>query len=348
MSTSKHSETNIAFIENEKLIQLATLILNNWDFTIENIEIVQSGQMTLVWKVHTDCGVKCLKRIHRPEKKSLFSIGAQDYLANKGVHVPAITKTKTGELFKKYGPFLFVVYDWIQGRPFNLDVDKDLEMMIKALAQFHKDSVGYTPKSGVSQFNKLGKWPKHYMKRYQQMQSWKKLAINNLEDPFSQLYLSEIDLFIEYGKNTLQQLLNSHYPEWVEEVKQMPNLCHQDYGTGNTLLGDDGNIWIIDLDTVAFDLPIRDLRKMIIPLLNSSEKWNKRKLQLIMDAYESVLPLTKKQKAVMFIDMLFPHELHEIAFEKYVRKIPLPAEELAEAMTYEKIKWQEISKKIQS
>jgi spore coat protein I len=40
----------------------------------------------------------------------------------------------------------------------------------------------------------------------------------------------------------------------------------------------------------------------------------------------------------MFIDMLFPYQLHEIVLEKYVRKTPLPAQELAEAISCEQIK----------
>lgn len=48
----------------------------------------------------------------------------------------------------------------------------------------------------------------------------------------------------------------------------------------------------------------------------------------------------------MFIDMLFLYQLHEITLEKYVRKAPLPAQELAEAISYEQIKWEEVSEKL--
>lgn len=40
----------------------------------------------------------------------------------------------------------------------------------------------------------------------------------------------------------------------------------------------------------------------------------------------------------MFIDMLFPYELYDVIREKYVRKSPLLAAELTEAMEYERIK----------
>jgi spore coat protein I len=170
------------------------------------------------------------------------------------------------------------------------------------------------------------------------METWKLMAQTMPEDPFSQLYLAEIDPFIQEGRSTLARLLQSEYPAWVSELKASPTLCHQDYGTGNSLLGDDGKIWVIDLDTVSFDLPIRDLRKMIIPLLDTTGVWNEEQFHVMINAYESVSPLTEKQKEIMFIDMLFPYELYDVIRERYVRKTPLLETELAEAFEYERIK----------
>lgn len=325
--------------EEQKLILLAETIIQNWDVTVSNTEVIQGGQMALVWKLHTADGPLCLKRIHRPEKKALFSIHAQDYLAKKGTRVPGIIPNKNGELYTKYGPFLFVVYDWIEGRPFELTVTEDLENIFKGLAEFHQASIGYHPPVGVPVFSKLGRWPNHYIKRYQQMETWKKLAeVQQHEDPFSQAYLAQIDPFIEEAKHTLQRLLNSEYVSWVNTIKAEPNLCHQDYGTGNSLLGTDNQIWVIDLDTVSFDLPIRDLRKMIIPLLDTNGTWDDTTFNTMINAYESVSPLNGEQKKVMFIDMLFPYELYDVIRERYVRKSPLLVDELNGAFEYERIK----------
>lgn len=337
-STEEASELVLTAEEEQKLIVLAETIIKSWDFEVNNIEVIQGLQMALVWKIHTSEGPICLKRIHRPEKKALFSINAQNYLAKKGARVPGIIPNKNNQLYTKFGPFLFVVYEWIEGRPFELTNDEDLQMIMKGLAEFHTSSVGYQPPPGVPVFTKLGRWPNHNIKRYQQMDTWKKLARKEPDDPFSQVYLSSIDPFIEEAKDTLKRLLDSEYNHWVSEVKKQPNLCHQDYGTGNSLLGPDNEIWVIDLDTVSFDLPIRDLRKMIIPLLDTTGVWDEARFNLMLDSYESVAPLTNEQKKVMFIDMLFPYELYDIIRERYVRKTPLLVAELEEAFEYERIK----------
>lgn len=343
MSNITHITDNLLDSTQESLlIKLGLFLLESWDIQVKSIQVIQGNQMALVWKLETDKGFLCLKRLHRPEKKALFSIHAQDYLAKKGCRVPSIHKNKFGNLYTTFQSFLYVVYDWILGEPFDFEMKKDLEMVIGGLANYHRDSIGYTPPPNANTFSKLGKLPIHYTKRCQQLESWKLVAASLPNDSFAQLYLQEIDFFIEEGKKVQTALEKSSYYSWVEKVSKSPNLCHQDYGTGNTLRGLDGEIWIIDLDTTAFDLPIRDLRKMIIPLLDSTTTWNESLFYTILNAYESIHPLTDEQKNIMFLDMLFPYELYDVIRDKFIRKAPSTEEDLLDAMKYERIKKQAI------
>lgn len=136
------------------------------------------------------------------------------------MNVPGILPNKKGSLYSKHGSFLFVVYDWIEGRPFELTVKQDLEFIMKGLADFHTASVGYQPPNGVPVFTKLGRWPNHYTKRCKQMETWKLMAEAEKEDPFSQLYLQEIDGFIEDGLRIKDRLLQSTYVPWTEQLKK--------------------------------------------------------------------------------------------------------------------------------
>ena len=101
--------------EKQKMVELGKQILKNWDLTIHEIEAIQWGQITLVWKIKTDQGLICLKKLNRPEKSALFSIRAQEYLNKNGIHVPGIFPNKKNELYTMLGSSLFVVYDWIEG-----------------------------------------------------------------------------------------------------------------------------------------------------------------------------------------------------------------------------------------
>ncbi|HET7579643.1 MAG TPA: CotS family spore coat protein [Bacillales bacterium] len=330
----------------EKLMILGGEIMKQWDLEVTDLELVQGGQMALVWKVNTPEGPVCLKRINRPEKKALFSIHAQNYLAEKGARVPAIIITKDQQLFAKHGPFLFVVYDWIEGRQFDMAVPEDVEWMMKGLAEYHQNSRGYWPPEGVPAASKLGQWPKHYTKRFRQMEAWKLIAEKQPEDPFSAHYLDIADEFIESGKDIQHQLETSHYEEWVEKCKSEPNLCHQDYGTGNTMLVGD-EVWIIDLDTTAYDLPIRDLRKIIIPMMSDAGTWQPDLFDRTLSAYESVNPLTADQKKVMYIDMMFPYELYDVVRDKFSLQNESSSVELEEAAAFERLKRENLEEEME-
>lgn len=55
--------------EEQKLVALAETMIQHWDIQATTIELIQGGQLALVWKIHTTDGPFCLKRIHRPEKR---------------------------------------------------------------------------------------------------------------------------------------------------------------------------------------------------------------------------------------------------------------------------------------
>lgn len=331
-------ELNEVILEKQKMVELGKQIMKYWDITIYEIEVIQWGQITLVWKIKSDRGLICLKKLNRPEKKALFSIRAQEYLNKKGVHVPGIFPNKNNELYTLLGSSLFVVYDWIEGSHLTLTQAGELALLMSELARFHQASVGYEPPLGVPSVSKLGKWPEQYIKRCQQLESWKYLANRNTEDSFSKTYLRGIDYFIAKGRALHRILLKSEYLAWVEKTKKSPNLCHPDYGTGNTLQGNDGHFWLIDLDTVCFDLPIRDIRKMFESFYKPSGIWDDQVFYKLLSAYESVNPLTRAQKQVLFIDLLFPHELYSIAQKKYLLKDNIMVEELEKGIEFERLK----------
>lgn len=331
----------------EKLTLLAEVIMKNWPFEAREIEVIQGEEMALVWKVMTDQGMKCLKRINRPEKKALFSVYAQHHMAEKGANVPAIIRTTEERLYAKHGPFLFVLYDWIDGRKFDLTIEEDLRWIMKGMAEYHVDSEGFLPPEGIPPVSNLGQWPKHYTKRCQQMESWKLIAKRQEGDAFSQRYLEVVDEFIASGRDILKQLEeDTCYWDWVKEIRKRPMLCHQDYGKGNTMLVAN-NVWIIDLDTTAFDLPIRDVRKFTVEMMEDGGTWNDERFETMLSAYESVNPLTGDQKKVLYIDIMFHYGFYKVVRDKFALQNEVPVEELERLINFERHKKAALLQKIE-
>lgn len=78
-------------------------------------------------------------------------------------------------------------------------------------------------------------------------------------------------------------------------------------------------MWIIDLDGVAFDLPIRDLRKLISGTMADLYKWDTTWVREMISAYHEANPISPKLYEVLLIDLSLPSEFYknikEVVFE---------------------------------
>jgi CotS family spore coat protein len=78
-------------------------------------------------------------------------------------------------------------------------------------------------------------------------------------------------------------------------------------------------MWIIDLDGVAFDLPIRDLRKLISGTMADLFHWDANWVMEMIHAYHEANPITPELYDLLMIDLSMPNEFYknikEVVFE---------------------------------
>ena len=75
-------------------------------FSVQSMEVIttKSDKGGSIWKLETDSGPKSLKLLHRRPTRSMFSLGAQEYLVDvQKARVPPIVKTKDGENYIEAG-----------------------------------------------------------------------------------------------------------------------------------------------------------------------------------------------------------------------------------------------------
>lgn len=321
------------------LIKLAETVLMNYNITPESIKVIQSGGIKTVWKIETSNSTLCLKRLRQTLDKCRFTIYAQNYMAKKGAKVPAIYAANDGELYSLVDNQIYVLYQWVEGKNLYFSRRTDLEKAVQGIAAFHRDSAGYLPPNNCTISSKLGRWPHYYESLLKRLKDWKQIAAASPEKPLSQVFSTHVDHYIMLGEKALELLATSHYKDWVTQIEMKKNLCHQDYGDGNALLAPD-SVYVIDLDGVTYDLPARDLRKIINKRMNTRGKWDIDFLQSIINWYCQVNPLTEAQIQVLYIDLLFPHEFHDTAKNPYKKNKPISASKLMQAVKHEQGKEQ--------
>lgn len=274
-----------------------------------DIEVIQGGGIKTIWKIETSEGTVCLKRIRKSIPIVKFTTAVQDYLFSKGALVAGIIPTKEDELFFVHEGYALVLYRWIEGSDLDMEkVEEHTFTGLKGLAQFHKDTVGFVAPSDYETYDRMGVWPEHYEKMLLEMKLWKTES-EQQTTAFHQLYVSLADEMIDMAEQALQLLTASCYSEWVQEIGKYGYMCHQDYGKGNALQTVKG-VYVLDLDNVAYDIPLRDVRKLIAKRLEKVGSWDLAEMERLISCYESGFPLTQSQKQIIFIDLLFPHKFY--------------------------------------
>lgn len=312
------------------LYDIANTILLSYAKKPDEIKIIQGGGIKTVWKIKAGGETLCLKRLRHSKEKALFSINAQKHMVRKGARVPGIFPTLNSEDYIEFQGHLFVLYEWLDGR--SIILSRDLKIALEGLAQFHVDSAGYIPPAGCRVSSKLGGMGKYYKSVLKRFSEWQKISLERPQHPVCRAFLNEISEMAEVGMDCVELLELSDYSSWANDISRRGNLCHQDYGDGNALITPDG-VYVLDLDGVTFDLPSRDLRKVIVKIMSGRNRWDRGQLKEMLAWYEKINPLDDGKRRVLYIDLLFPHELHDTAKNYFIKEKSIKPNEISLACT---------------
>lgn len=317
-------DTGEEFYVPDYIIKMAEDVLKYYNLSVKSMTCIttKSDKGGAIWKLETDAGPKSLKLLHRRPTRSMFSLGAQEYLVDvQKANVPPLVKTKDGENYVVMGGKCWFVAEWIEPL---FPVTKDLEgaeHLCRALGEFHRLSQGYVPPAKSELPSRLYKWPKSYQKVIDKIDWFRNLAIAYSEMPASSLLLSVVDQFEEQAKRGLEALNQSSYNELTQLGNEAWGLVHQDYGWSNGQMGENG-MWIIDLDGVAYDIPIRDLRKLITGTMADLYTWDATWVRGMIKAYHEANPISKELYEILMIDLAMPNEFYknvkEVVYEPEV------------------------------
>lgn len=294
--------------------RLARKALEPYPYRPIKIKLIKGGGRKLVWMVQTKNGIICLKRLHHPVDMALFSHAAQKYAKKKGARVPAVLLTKKGQLFHEMDGWVYAAYEWIPGS-YNPDFHKpqELKETIRGLAKFHVATKGYTPPKGAMFKSEIDRSLNQYKLMHNQLVEMDNMAKSGKFDKtFSKLYRKHFDKAMAQMKRCLSILENVNYPKLVEKIKNEKWLCHLDFGPPNALMSR-GKGYVIDIDGVAYDLPVLELSHLLIKISRDYNRWSPDLIKTPIRWYEAKNPLGSEQKQILRADLEAPKTFHNVA-----------------------------------
>lgn len=300
-----------------ELTELAKQVMRNYDMKVNNMVMITSkpDKGGAIWQIDTNKGMRSLKVLHRSPERSMFSVGAQEYLVNQGARVPKLIRSKSGKNCVKAGGKLWIVTDWIDLTPADQTTIDGFAQLCYGLGEFHHHSKGYFPPFGSKFSSRLHNYPKQYQKVATKIGWFRELARVYPETPASRTLLKLVDKYEHQAIKALERLNTTSYYSLIAKGEQYWGLAHQDYGFSNGQIGPKG-VWIIDLDGVSFDLPIRDLRKLVTSSMEDKGTWDVNWMNGMIHAYNQANPISPQLFNVFLTDMMLPNE-----FYKHVKEI---------------------------
>ncbi|MFD0959220.1 CotS family spore coat protein [Paenibacillus chungangensis] len=304
-----------------ELEKLAWQVCKSYNMSVSEMTLITSkpDKGGAIWRIETNHGSRSLKVLHRTPQRSLFSVGAQEYVVKQGARVPALIPTKDGSNSLVAGGKLWIVTDWIDTLTPVAKIDLEGAMTLcHGLGEFHQWTKGYIPPSMAGRSSRIFKWDSQYQKIMAKIGWFRHIAKAYPETSASSHLLSVVDMFEEQAKTIYARFQNSAYKKMIGKGEAHWGLAHQDYGWSNGQMGP-GGIWVIDLDGVAYDLPIRDLRKIITSTMDDMGAWDLAWIRGVIEAYHKANPLDRETFELLWIDMAFPNEFYkhtkEVVFE---------------------------------
>ncbi|MFD3157133.1 CotS family spore coat protein [Haloimpatiens sp. FM7330] len=283
-------------------------------------DVIQISKVRSVYKIKTNKGYICLKKIkHGKGKAENGSKLVEELKKNNFLNTPDFIKTKDNNLFIKYRKVYFYATEWIDGKECNLNDINEAIKCVQLLAKFHIASTNINLKY-LKIKNNLKKWPKIFNKKLYEMDRFKK-CINNkkLKNQFDIKYYKYINSFYHRGLAALSLLNSSSYYKVSKLYKNKKTICHNSFYYQN-IIKKDNKYYIIDLDSVIIDLPINDLGKLIRRLMfKKNYKWDFNKVKKMIKAYTAINPLTKEELEIMLSLIIFPHKFWKMGKKRYVK-----------------------------
>lgn len=292
------------------------VIMSQYPLRVVSAKLIVDKGKKAAWAIVTNEGTKILKKSPAAKKRLLFLIEAVKHMQNNGAPIPAMVKTRTGKEYSEDSSGnCYVLSEAVQGTSPTYET-ADLLMIMKELGRFHLASRGFQSNYTTNEREHLGGWGQSYERYIERLESFKGMAKSSSNE-FEKLYLLHADRFINQGKEALKWIESRYYTNWVNKVALQKNLCHQDFAAANLIKTSKG-LAVIDMDSLTYDLPARDIRKIFNKVMKRNG-WNISRAALMLRGYREVHPLSDDECQIVYADLMFPHLFYGLS-SKYFNK----------------------------
>ncbi len=315
MQTGLENKFTSNILQSER--SMLSEVLRSYDLDIQEIDKVRSA-----YKVYTDKGIFCLKRVSHGYRKAKKSFYIMKHLKERGSeNVVDYYFSKDGRAFIKRKDAAFYLTRWIEGRETSFSSIGEILRCSELLSNFHNHAKGFAAPKHVKIRSHTNKWRKAFLKCRDELGKFKEYIDKiKLKAEFDYTYRSSIDYFQKEAEHAIRILDHSKYNELCSYYLNEGYVCHDSYYYQNILIDKEDRLFIIDLESCQYDIPMSDLGKFIRRILSKKKfRWDFDLCRRIIESYCKVRPMTKEEYEILLAMLVFPHKFWKLGRKRYVK-----------------------------
>lgn len=269
-----------------------------------------------VYMASTNKGEKILKKVEYTKGELNFIYNVLSYIRNKFPRVVDFVKANSGEIYTIWDGNMYCIMDVVEGKECNFNNPIDLSAASKGIGELHCASEGF--KTNIYTKYNNGKLIDTFKRKVQEMEFFKNIAsIHTNKTEFDQIFLKNVDYYIEEIKKSTDMLEKSYYYKLCSEEDKIV-ICHHDLAYHNILINNE-EAYFIDFDYAIIDLKVHDLCNFI----NKVEKnfaFDIEKSKIIIENYCAKNTLNKRELEVLHAMLTFPEDFYSISKDYYTKR----------------------------
>ncbi|EGL81618.1 aminoglycoside phosphotransferase [Caldalkalibacillus thermarum TA2.A1] len=202
---------------------------------------------------------------------------------------------------------MYGVMPFIPGKSIDLNHSSHVQNSLRLLAYFHRQGGGiFGRQPAVPVQSKLyADWHERYV---QFKHAFRDLPRGKNQDGLLQVVSRMAGETLEWAERTLDAFPQAYMLYLEEEAQWERQIAHLDIAPHNFLVIDDRYFYVIDYDRVAYAPPLVDVVQFFNMVLPSA-RWEYDAVKQLLSHYEHVFPVPKEQKRLVFLLLVFPHDV---------------------------------------
>lgn len=275
-------------------------------YGLESTEVYR-GRGSLICE--TDKGLILIKEFCGTPKKLEQQAHLLSALSKEEILVDEILKNKEESyITTDKDNITYIVKRWYEGKECDTRSEEAVCTAAAAMADLHNGM--HMP---VQMHYVREPLQQEFVRHNRELRKIRKFVISKRrKNAFELEFLSTIGRFLKDGEEALERLEKSGYVELRDENMEKGSICHGEFNQHNVLIQDRHSAAVTNFDRWGYDVQMSDLYQFMRKILEKHD-WKLSLGEKIIEAYETVRPLTLKERENLKVRFSYPEKYWKLA-----------------------------------